>query len=631
MNPSPPLNELFANATRWLAEGDYVRAEPGFRAILEHDPAHRPSCNNLAACLFGLGRHAEALHLFGRLAGNSPEDAMAHYNAGRCLRELGDMEQAARAYRQAISLRPDYREARENLANLLADLGRPDEALPLYELGMAADPERADNYRQAALQLRERGQPGDLERARQVLDQAIGREVSGADALRLVRSLLMPPIAGSRAEIDSLRSDLERSLARFESAPLKIADPLAEVGMVPFFLAYHGEDDRQLNERLARVLRHASPGLRFEKARRMAARRARPRIGVVTAHAGPHTVSRYFTSSIRALERHADVRTYYVGQEWRSQFDGASLPARGQLPADLAASRVALAEEDLDVLIYPEIGIHPQPWFLAHARLAPVQIALYGQPVTTGIPTIDFFVSHAGSEPPGASAHYTESLLMLPEQVSPACMEARHFDVPRRTRADFGLPEGRHLYLCAQSLFKVHPDFDALAAQLLHADPEAELLLFATRGHWGERALARIQGAASHADHGGRSRIRMLPFLPLPEFMALAACCDVALDTPQYSGGATSYDCLQAGLPIVSWPGRFMRARQTTALYRHMGIDELVVSDAGAYVAVAQRVASDRREQRRLRDEIVSRLPRLFDDRASADAFCEIVSGARTP
>lgn len=63
------------------------------------------------------------------------------------------------------------------------------------------------------------------------------------------------------------------------------------------------------------------------------------------------------------------------------------------LPQDLVSCRERIQAWSLDVLVYPEIGMDPVAFFLAFARLAPVQAVWWGHPDTTGIPTIDYFIS----------------------------------------------------------------------------------------------------------------------------------------------------------------------------------------------------------------------------------------------
>ena len=69
------------------------------------------------------------------------------------------------------------------------------------------------------------------------------------------------------------------------------------------------------------------------------------------------------------------------------------------LPRNLDLARRQIADQELDVLYYADIGMDPLTYFLAFARLAPVQCVTWGHPVTTGIPTIDYFLS---STRPGA-------------------------------------------------------------------------------------------------------------------------------------------------------------------------------------------------------------------------------------
>jgi hypothetical protein len=71
-----------------------------------------------------------------------------------------------------------------------------------------------------------------------------------------------------------------------------------------------------------------------------------------------------------------------------------------------------VAALELDALFYPDIGMWPSTYFLAYARLAPVQMVSYGHPDTTGIDTVDYFLGgDAPMEPEGAEAYYSERLV----------------------------------------------------------------------------------------------------------------------------------------------------------------------------------------------------------------------------
>src|SRR5262249_9395174 len=145
------------------------------------------------------------------------------------------------------------------------------------------------------------------------------------------------------------------------------------------------------------------------------------------------------------------------------------------LPEHLDLARRRVAEQQLDVLLYTDVGMDPLTYFLAFARLAPVQCVTWGHPVTTGIPAMDYFLSSELLEGGGAERHYTEKLVRLPtlntyyHRPSPPS--------PLKGREQFGLPADGHLYGCPQSLFKFHPEFDELLGAILRRDPQGTLVL----------------------------------------------------------------------------------------------------------------------------------------------------------
>src|SRR5208337_1279441 len=80
---------------------------------------------------------------------------------------------------------------------------------------------------------------------------------------------------------------------------------------------------------------------------------------------------------------------------------------------DFYRAREQIAALALDILFYQDIGMEPTSFFLAFARLAPVQCVSFGHPNTTGIPNMDYFVSNDLFEPPDAPSHYSERLILL--------------------------------------------------------------------------------------------------------------------------------------------------------------------------------------------------------------------------
>lgn len=86
------------------------------------------------------------------------------------------------------------------------------------------------------------------------------------------------------------------------------------------------------------------------------------------------------------------------------------------------------------------------------------------------------------------------------------------------------------------------------------------------------------------------------------------------LDPIHFGGGNTSYEAFAMGIPVVTWPSEFLRGRLTYAMYRQMGLLDLVAKDAPSYVELAVWLGKDAVAREVLRTRIVATSGALFDD-----------------
>jgi CRISPR-associated protein Csy1 len=237
--------------------------------------------------------------------------------------------------------------------------------------------------------------------------------------------------------------------------------------------------------------------------------------------------------------------------------------------------------------------------------------------VTTGHATIDAFLSAGAMEPDGADAHYTETLVRLPGIGTRYERPSIPSDAARER---FGLPPDRTLLLCPQSLWKIHPDNDALLADVLAAHPGALLVLFAGRHPAITTAFTRRLAGALACRHLAFDRCaRILPQVGHDDYLRINLVCDAMLDTLHWSGGNTSLDALACGLPIVTWPGPFMRGRQSAAMLALLGLRDLVAGSREDYLAIASRLVTDASWRAELRSRIRSVHDRLFGVREAVE------------
>ena len=263
------------------------------------------------------------------------------------------------------------------------------------------------------------------------------------------------------------------------------------------------------------------------------------------------------------------------------------------------------------------MGTDASKYFLAFFRPAPIQMTSWGWQVTTGIPQIDHYVSSKWIELPNAQQHYSEKLILLDTLLS-------HYTPPLAppvlSHDHFGFSADQHLYFCAQSLLKVHPDFDPIMAEILRQDPKGQIIFV---GHEASHPAQLLKARLKSNMPDVLDRVRILPRLQEEEFLALLRLADVSLDTRHYGGVNTTYQSLALETAVITWPGEFQRGRFTAGAYANIGLTDPVAASAEEYVQLALRYASDPAESEQLRAAIREASPALYQDEQAAQELAE--------
>jgi protein O-GlcNAc transferase len=294
------------------------------------------------------------------------------------------------------------------------------------------------------------------------------------------------------------------------------------------------------------------------------------------------------------------------------------------LPGRIDQAAAAMRDMRFDVLLYWEIGTDSTNYFLPFYRLAPVQCTTFGWPITSGIPTVDYFLSSAELETPESGQFFSERLIRLP--TLPTYYYQPELPPLMKSRADFGLPEKAPLYFCGQRLRKFHPDFDDLIAGILRTDSAGLFVCIGDKQPFmGE--LFRKRFATQYADVV--DRVRIVPWLEFADYIQLTTLADVVLDTPHYGGGAnTVYDALAAGRPIVTLPGRFQRGRYAMAANRRLELDECIAASPDEYVRRAAQLARESDLATQVSKRLAERRRSLFEDQRYIEVFEAFVETA---
>ena len=651
MEIAPGYADAYVNfANVLISQGKCAEAENFYRQALERDANNANALSGLGLALLYLARPGEAKDALAQSLTLQPNASTAHLNMGHALACLGEPAESAAHYAQAITLDPRLAYAHAYWGNIAREVALSSIPMPtfiehvhiqaqahaylahaLFSLKKMAASEQAfrqaigfkpdapEHYLDLGWLLEIQGRLADAGQCYKQAEQT-GQPVVGA----LWQALMISPLPASAEEIVTHRTQMQTRLdALLAREPIALADPFKQWGKTNFYLAYQGGNDRDLQRRTAQLYLKLCPALAYTSAH-IESLKTKPsggriRIGVMSAYFYDHTIGKLNKGWIERMDRS---RFELIWLRSNHKRDVISLAIEQcfdriiDLPMDLAQARARIADEAPDVLFYPDIGMDSFSYFMAFARLAPVQCVSWGHPVTTGIPNLDYFISAESIEAENAEAHYSERLVKFAQL--PCCYEPPKMTPAAKTRADFGLPDDARLYVCPQTLFKFHPDYDTLLGEILRRDKKGLLMLIeGTYPEWTQRLHARF--ARAFPDAAGR--VRFLPAMKLADFLALMKLADALLDPPCFGGGNSSYEALAMGCPVVTWPGEFMRGRVTEGCYRQMGIPDLIARSREEYVSLAVTLANDAALKNTLSEKIRANASLLFNTESSVREF----------
>ncbi|EDY37739.1 TPR repeat containing Spindly family protein [Cyanobium sp. PCC 7001] len=632
----PDFPECRHNLALGLIEaGRPEEAEATLRLLLRDQPSWHQAAFQLANLLRSQRREAEAVEAFRLCLQFAPAFPDAWNNLGLAQEALGQRDEAIAYYRQALSIDAGFRPSRQNLAQSLVRQRRHEEALEEFGRFLALDLDV--NQQVVGLQGR-LGCLCELDRIEQALAEA---DAQPDPRVRLITRLhVLPVLYRSDAQLAETRTRWAADLQALYDAleGLTAEDPAWPAlhahawAITNFYLAYQMEDDRPLQELYAGVLDRI---LRPRLGRFMAPLQQRDphdpsplRVGVISPHLINHNGSIWALGWLEGIAAKPgfEIFSYNLAededsgtQRFASLGTYRHLPLRSEDPEPMLQR---ILDDQLDLLIFTDIGMHPASKVTSVLQLAPVQAQGWGHPITSGSRTMHYFFGAAGMEPPGNEAHYSEELIRLPgtglHYATPAAVHDGQLLFEK-----FDLPRGRPLLVSLQSTFKYVPRNDWTYAEIAARHPEALILLVGPLGHpaMAQRLAERLKPHFERRGVAMDDHLRILPRLEYGDFMGLFDIAHHTLDTIDWNGGNSSFQSFSRDCPVLTCPTAFMRGRHTVAMLQEMKIPELIAESREAYVATSLRLLQDPGFHAHVKGLVRERKSRLFNDRRVVEAF----------
>jgi len=582
--------------------------------------------NNLGNVYQAGGRLDMAMSWYQKALEINPEYAEAHTNLANALQESGQCDAAIACYERALDLRPDFAAASFNLGNAYKSLRRYDDAIPRFQKTISLNPALTEAHLALGRCYHELG---ERDRAMECFRHVASVQPENPEARWALVLTELALVHDDHGAVEDYRNSFARGLHELERwfDADRVKTGFIAVGtQQPFYLAYHEENNREILSQYGRLCRRLAEVWQDEQ--RLAVRKPKPgkriRIGLVSAHLSDHSVwhalvkgwcqnvdSARFELHLFSLNKTVDRETE-IAESCASRFIQGLVRPQQWAEAILA--------EPLDILIYPEIGMDPMAAKLANLRLAPVQATTWGHPETSGLPTIDYYISAAAFEPAGAQNNYTEQLIQLPNLG--CCYHPLDVVYEDISLADLGIDAGIPLFVCPGTPFKYAPQHDWIYPAIARELGACRFIFFRyPLETLSRRLMQRLEGAFAQAGLAYRDYVVEVPWLSKPQFNSLMRQATGFLDTIGFSGFNTAIQAIECGLPVVTRESRFLRGRLASGVLRRMSMTELIAESEGDYVKLAARLGHDHEHRAGLRYRIETSRGVLYDDPAPVRAL----------
>jgi len=549
--------------------------------------------------------------------------ALALKNFGNQLYRQARYEAAIKNYQRFLDSQTGDIELYCNLSESLRNLNRIEEAIAILDSGIHHYPTAGQLHFQIIKIFQQNGRTQEAISSAEKATQILPSEY----VFQLFKHLTLPIVYNTSDEILFYRERFVRELENLiKQTSLKTPEDKINAlrgfsSFTNFYLAYQAHNVVESQSKYANLLHQVMtanyPQWVQPQSMPPLLENGKIRVGYISSYLHSYSGTLWLTGWLRYCNhKEFEIYCYYTGNDsdpLTEQFRQYSDRFR-HIPHNLEGVCQQIIDDKLHILVFPEIGMDAPTIQIAALRLAPVQCSAWGHPVTSGLPTIDYFISSELMEPENAQLHYSETLIKLPN-IGVAYPKPTVGKL-NNSRLDFDLREDAVIYLCCQAPFKYLPQYDFILAEIARRVPQAQFIF--PRGELLRERL-KLAFTAVNLDSEDYCLFRTIP--TRQDYIAINFLSDVFLDTFTWSGGNTSLEAIACNLPIVTCPGEFMRGLHAYSFLKMLGVTDTIAQNEEEYIQVAVKLGLDSQWRRDISQRMSQRQDDLFDDKVCVTAL----------
>ena len=408
---------------------------------------------------------------------------------------------------------------------------------------------------------------------------------------QLLEKFERPAIPMSVEEIKILRKDtLEKIDQALSEASLKLTIDNQFLAPPMFYYTYDNEDNLELSKKLNQLFQKSYSELQNKFELKKSSTK-KIKIGFISQFFNNHTIEKLFKGLIFNLDESLfDINIFYLDNDKGIDNEFLEKEIIGKLknfdlPKSFKEKIDLILSQNLDIILYPDVGMSSELYYLTFLRLAKYQMTSWGHPETTGSPNIDYFVSSKLLEInyPEAQEHYSEKLILcdyLPMYLAK----------PNVKKINDEELKSNNIYSCPQTLFKLHPDFDEVIFKILQKDKKAKIFFIKDKHKtFYKKILTRLKKQNSNEI----DRINFIDQIGQLDYIHHCGRASVLLDPFYFGSGNSFHDSMIYGTPTVTMPTKYLRSKIVEGAYKQMKIEKPpVVNNIEDYVSTTVEIAN---------------------------------------
>ncbi|WP_330205259.1 tetratricopeptide repeat protein [Cyanobacterium sp. DS4] len=640
-----------------------------YQLIIKFEDNQSYLWQNLSLIHYQLSEYIQAYQAILQGINSDPENYLNFYYGAIFLEKLNNIEDAIKFYQQSIKLNPNHLDSYNNLGNLLLNNNQIKQAGKYYLLAFDVDNQyfgtclnlgnlylkddritlaldyynqalkisptyenflwivnniRSFNYIQESINFARHNchlLPDDN------LFASLEWDTEGVD----FASRILPFIYENEEEITFYRQNLTRFLQRISQINLEVKNNrLLALHLINIHTNYHlhyqAQNDLQLQKLygnfIHEVMKTNYPD--YSQPIKINKNREKIRIGYISYCLRTHVVGKLFLGWVKNHNQNKfEIYCYYlrdfpqdkITDEFKQHSDYFY-----QFKDNISIEKIAkqIKDNDLDILVFLDLSMYSRMSQLAGLKLAPIQCVTWGHPITSGIPTIDYFISSELIEGDNAQNHYSEKLIKLPNLG--VVYPQRKLPQVEKNKAKFNLREDKIIYISSQYCSKYLPQYDYIYTEIARQVKNCQFVFIHPRINQNNDKItaqlwARIKRSFSNYQLDWQDYCIFLPTIKNhQDYWQLLNSCDIFLDTIGFTGFNSTLDALESFLPVITYSGDFFRTRQSEGILKMIQVIDTIANSVKDYIKLAIRLGQNDELRNNISDKIRKNIYLLYDD-----------------